>query len=236
MQKRTRERRARWSDCHPYFIMTGCAILLAVLATFTGCHNSPADDVADAAAVDTSAESGAREVTTIAASRSDAADGSPADISLPDGDAGPDEICRQFVQYLAAGNRTMAEQLLTPAALSVTSAAQLQLEPVAGPSAEYQMGAPRYATSKRKICQVDCRIREELEGQTVESEITWMCRRLKDGWRIAGMMIESAPDQPKDLLSFENEQDVAQIRGSLVDEASAEIRNAAKSDAALRLK
>lgn len=154
----------------------------------------------------------------------------------PAPETAPDRVCKMFVEYLTAGNRTMAEQLLTPAAFSVTTRAQLQLEPVGSPVAKYEMGPPMYATNKQQLCQVDCKIIDEVDGKTIQNDITWMCRRKKDGWRIAGMMVSIVPGQPKDFLSFENVDDVRRIKGTLVDETSAEIRNANANDDATRLK
>ncbi|MCH2182599.1 MAG: hypothetical protein MK108_11390 [Mariniblastus sp.] len=211
---------------------------LVAAAMVIGCHDGQGEGSLSQVdpAEPTTRAADEQETTTVAVTPGDVDQSPAATVQLPPRETAPETICQLFVRYLSVGNRSMAEQMLTPAALTTTSRAQLQLEPVGGKNAKYEMQSPRYATNKKKLCQVDCCIKDEMDDQTVETEITWICRLQKDGWRIAGMMVEVTPDQPKDYLSFENVDDVTRIKSSLIDSVSSDIRNAAKDDETTRLK
>ena len=225
-------------QCKQALGLSCVAILIAIVVSAIGCGDGQdKEKVTDANPVDPeTAQSNELETTTVAVTQGDVATSPAAAVKLPPSETAPGTICQLFVRYLSVGNRSMAEQMLTPAALSTTSRAQLQLEPVGGPLAKYEMEDPRFATNKRKLCQIDCRIKDPSGDQTVETEITWICRLQKDGWRIAGMMVEVTPDQPKDYLSFENVKDVTRIKNSLIDNTTTEIRNASKDDETTRIK
>ena len=201
----------------------------------TGTQDPPAEPAADTAEPAT-ADVSESKTTTVIVTPGGVAESPAAPLKLPAKETSPETICHLFVRYLSTGNRSMAEQMLTPSALTTTSRAELQLEPVGGPSAVYEMDTPRYATNKKKLCQIDCSIVDEMDGEAVTTELTWICRMQKDGWRIAGMMVEVTPDQPKDYLSFENVEDVTRIKNSLIDNTFSEIRNAAQDDDSTRIK
>lgn len=211
--------------------------LLATVMVF-GCHDGSGEGSVSQGEPEQAAPSQADppETTTVVVAPSDDAQSPASTVQLPPRETAPETICQLFVRYLSVGNRSMAEQMLTPAALTTTSRAQLQLEPVGGQNAKYEMAPPKYATNKKKLCQVDCCIKDQQNDELVETEITWICRLQKDGWRIAGMMVEVTPDQPKDYLSFENVEDVTRIKSSLIDSVSSDIRNAAQEDKTTRLK
>lgn len=225
-------------QCKQVLGLSCIAILIAIVVSAIGCRNDSGDEtVSGAIPTEPETSQGSdQETTTVAVTPGGVAESPASAVKLPPRETEPETICQLFVRYLSVGNRSMAEQMLTPAALATTSRAQLQLEPVGGPMAKYEMEAPRFATNKRKLCQIDCRIKDQLDDQTVETEITWICRLQKDGWRIAGMMVEVTPDQPKDYLSFENVDDVSRIKNSLIDSTSSEVRNASKDDETTRIK
>lgn len=219
-------------------VRTWAWLPLVAALMLSGCQRGTGEgDVSQADPAESSPSAAdTQETTTVAVTTGDVAKSPASTVQLPPRETAPETICQLFVRYLSVGNRSMAEQMLTPAALATTSRAQLQLEPVGGKNAKYVMQSPRYATNKKKLCQVDCCIKDQMDDQAVETEITWICRLQKDGWRIAGMMVEVAPEQPKDYLSFENVDDVTRIKSSLIDSASSEIRNASKDDETTRLK
>ncbi len=213
------------------------AILIAIAVSATGCHSESGEIIADAEKPATTTEpTEESETTTVAVTSGVVAESPATTVKLPPQETAPETICQLFVRYLSVGNRSMAEQMLTPAALATTSRAQLQLEPVGGPMAKYEMQPPRFATNKKKLCQIDCCIKDEVDDHAIETQITWICRQQKEGWRIAGMMVEVAPEQPKDYLSFENVEDVTRIKNSLIDSTAGEMRNAAKGDDTTRIK
>lgn len=217
------------------------SLIIAVMAggfcALSGCNSdrqSSTDstgDVANDKGIEHSVEVVQNRTTTVKVNPDPAAE-SPAQIaSLPDSETSPREVCRLFMQYLSSGNRAMAEQMMTPAAVTITSRADLKLQPVGGPNSIYELSEARFATSKKKLCQVECKIRESAGNQQPDAVVTWICRRQKEGWRIAGMIVPAGDDGLIDYLSFENAQDVARIKQSLMEQASTEIeRTASRPD------
>ena len=225
-------------QCKTVFASVGFALLIAILLASVGCTGTQetAADPPTNRAKPATADVSESKTTTVIVTPGGVAESPAAPLKLPNKETSPETICHLFVRYLSTGNRSMAEQMLTPSALTTTSRAELQLEPVGGPSAVYEMSEPRYATNKKKLCQIDCSIVDDMDGESVRTELTWICRMQKDGWRIAGMMVEVTPEQPRDYLSFENVDDVTRIKNSLIDNTFSEIRNAAQDDNTKRIK
>ncbi len=147
-----------------------------------------------------------------------------------DTDATAKDVCEQFMQNLQSGNRIAAENLLTRIALTNTSKEGLVLEPMGGPNSECKFGEVRYATNKQKLAQVDCTVSEKADGEEFEMDMTWVVRKQNSGWRIAGVMLQLEADAAKDLLSFENLNDVKQMKvlaGVEVIEQTSQPRQAA---------
>ncbi len=152
------------------------------------------------------------ETSSVSASKTNA-ETSPAEKSSQlSADASPEEVCRQFMDFLRSGKRISAENLLTRGALTVTTKAGLQLEPMGGPTAVYEIGDACYATIKNKLAQVDCEIVEQVDGQEIRTSLTWLVRKQNLGWRISGLMVAIESGGMKDLLSFENAEDVEKIK------------------------
>ena len=202
-----------------------------------GCSDQDAADngLVGNSASKAKAEHAIRSTTSVTPS-SQSTETSPAkvDDSLVSEDASPTEVCRQFLKLLKDGKRLSAENLLTRSALAVTGRADLQLEPLGSPEAEYELSQPVYATIQQKLAQVKCRIKDTLDGEAFESDLTWMVRRQKEGWRISGMMIQLQAGQPEDLLSFESLSDVLKIKQSLAAAEAPTERQADASSADLK--
>ncbi len=139
---------------------------------------------------------------------------------LPDPDASPTVICEKFVRFLNADNQQNVELLLTPAALTVTTRAEFQIPPIGEPNAKFTLSEPRYSTNKQNLCYVDCKLSTLVEDKEIRTEVTWMLRRQKLGWRIAGMLVADESTGLLDLLSFENINDVSRIKNDLSQEVS----------------
>ena len=137
---------------------------------------------------------------------------SPADATKVASDATPEGVCRKFMELLQSGNRISAENLLTRTALTVTTRAGLQLEPMGGPTSIFKVNDVLYATNKQKLAQVECTIVDKVDGESYEMDMAWLVRKHSVGWRISGVMLELQPGKTKDLLSFENDRDVNKIK------------------------
>jgi len=128
-------------------------------------------------------------------------------------DAGPDEVCRQFLQALNRENPDQFKLFLTSAALNVANRLKFDLPPVAEADEAIELSSVRFASIRNHVSYVDCRIADS------EEKITWMLRKTDLGWRIAGMLVPRQ-DGTSNLLSFENSVDVTQIRNSLAEQIS----------------
>jgi hypothetical protein len=144
----------------------------------------------------------------------------------------PSEVCQRFLDLLQSGNRIAAENLLTRTALTATTKAGLKLEAMGGPTSTYRTGEVRYATNKQKLAHVDTYVIDNVDGEPYEMEVTWQLHKHLDGWRISGLMLELEPGQTKDLLSLENQFDVAKLQSLAGVEAleETESRQAKVSD------
>ena len=215
-------------------IAIGSAAIIC-FSFFVGCNsNSEVAETTDNLSSEAQVTPAEKKTTTssVAPTKTEVAK-SPAADALPDADAEPADICQRFMELLKSGNRIAAENLLTRAALTMTSKAGLQLEPMGGPTATYEMKATRFATIEKKLAQVDCDIVEMVDGEELRTPLTWLVRKQKRGWRISGLLLSLETDEPRDLLSFENIRDVEKIKtmaaGEILDQEETR-QAAAKSD------
>ncbi len=206
--------------CSPLYALAIFAFSLAI----AGCNEAPEDSKSSNPEAPASEPAEPAETTSVPTIKTPTLD-SPAEavVKLPDADALPNVVCLEFMKLLRGGDRLNAEHLLTRTAFSVTTRADWQLPPIGSSSAEYEMGEVRYATSKQKLAQVDCKVIDRVDGKQETYDVTWLVRRKKAGWRISGMLIDGEDEkQPKDLVSFENPVDVAMIKETMDSEANAE--------------
>lgn len=201
-------------------------MLVFCLSSFIGCNSEP--DVAQKVTEPSNEAQVTPAVkkvptTSVAPDKTEVAT-SPATAAneLPPADADPAAICQRFMDFLKSGNRIAAENLLTRSALTNTSKAGLQLEPMGGPTATYEVKETRYATIEKKLAQVDCEIVENVGGEEIRSPLTWLVRKQTSGWRVAGLLLSAEPGSPVDLLSFENIQDVEKIKSLAANEVLSE--------------
>jgi len=171
-----------------------------------------------------------KPTTSIVAPNKLGAATSPAEVTspLPPVDAEPDIVCLRFMELLQSGDRVSAENLLTRTALTATSKAGLQLEPMGSSQARFEMGTIRYATIKNELAHVECEIVEPGSDARDRTPLTWVVRKQNVGWRIAGLVLKLAPDQPEDFLSFENIHDVEQIKNLAAAEFDSEVEAEAR--------
>ncbi len=193
--------------CFPITILS-CALLF-----FTGCGKEKPEVKPDADA--SAAQNSTMNATTsvVAAKSTDSKSPAAAGNQLPGPNSTPEEVCERFMKLLQSGNRIGAENLFTKTALTVTGQAGLKLEPMGGPTSTYRIGEARYATTRRKLAQVDCFITDKDEnGKIEEMEVTWQLHRLNEGFRISGVMLQLGEGDTKDLLSLENTFDVSKLQ------------------------
>lgn len=203
---------------------SGLAVGLLLLLTGCGGNSTTAPETTQAGAQDAAA---LPSVTTVPPS---AAEPIPSPALAVHGDlpvdAGPDEVCRKFLECLKQSERSAAEKLLSKRALTHTKRANLNLESPGSETAEFIVEPPRFATNKKELATVDCLVRDSLHGQAIESKLSWMLRLEPAGWRICGMILEMEDSHSMDLLSFENPLDVERIKATLSAEENPDVEMA----------
>ena len=118
----------------------------------------------------------------------------------------PNEIVQDFLAALQGGDQRVAENMLTDKARYETKRANLDVRPVASPSATYRVGETKFATQQKEVAHIESLWSEEDEAGLKSSfTITWVLRRqANDSWRIAGMLTAPAEGQSPIFLNFEN--------------------------------
>ena len=200
------------------YSFTGLTAIFAIsLISFTGCMEEKSaqlttDPPSDTA---TNVQDGtvSPETNTVAVVSTTEVS-SPAKVTAQEitANSTPSDVCQRFLDPLQSGNRIAAENLLTRTALTATTKAGLKLEPMGGPTSTYRTGEVRYATNKQKLAHVDTYVIDNVDGEPYEMEVTWQLHKHLNGWRISGLMLELEPGQTKDLLSLENQFDVAKLQ------------------------
>ena len=121
------------------------------------------------------------------------------------------------MELLQNNDSIKAKTLLTRISQMNTTKEELELKAIGGPSAKFSVGQVRYATQKKELAQVDCKVVDTSDDDPFDMEMTWVVRRNEKSWRISGVMMQLEKDAKIDLLSFENLTDVRRIK-SINDE------------------
>jgi len=202
-------------------VLAACS-LLTTLVLCTGCGNE-ASDLASATPKGQSPTTSAEDsVPTSVATSPVTTEASPANIQAkaePKAafDQSPERLCQHFMELLQNNDSIKAETLLTRMSQMNTTKEELELKAIGGPTAKFSVGQVRYATQKKELAQVDCKVTDTSSDDPFEMEMTWVVKRNKKSWRISGVMLQLEEDAKIDLLSFENLVDVRRIK-SINDE------------------
>jgi len=196
--------------------------LLATLVLNTGCGKEASDLAStDSQGQSQPASADGTSPTSVATSPV-TTEMSPANIqpkakTKADFDQSPDGLCQHFMGLLQNNDSIKAENLLTRLSQMNTTKEELELKAIGGPDAKFSIGQVRYATQKKELAQVDCKVIDTSSDDPFEMEMTWVVKRKKKSWRISGVMLQIEEDSKIDLLSFENLTDVRRIK-SINDE------------------
>lgn len=194
-----------------YLSLSFFACSLILLSGCQGKNENPESSGADKQAKTAAPISSSTNSVAVAKTTNMASPAAAVDDSI-DQDSTPAQVCQRFLNLLQSGNRIGAENLLTRTALTATTKAGLKLEPMGGPTSKYRIGEVRYATNKQKLAHVDTYVVDQVDGEDVEMEVTWQLHKHGLGWRISGVMLELGEGRSKDLLSLENQYDVAKLQ------------------------
>ena len=192
-------------------------LLLTTLGFCTGCGNEASDLVATNSKAKSQAASADGSVPTSVATSPVTNEVSPASIhatSKPKAifDQSPKQLCQRFMELLQNNDSIKAKTLLTRISQMNTTKEELELKAIGGSNAKFTVGQVRYATQKKELAQVDCKVVDTSDDDPFEMEMTWVVRRNKKFWRISGVMLQLEKDAKIDLLSFENLADVRRIK------------------------
>ena len=135
------------------------ALLCLAVGFYAGCGGttevSQSDPGKNSPATETTPSIQQPQTTSVVATKTDTGASPAASANEPPPvDALPADVCQRFMELLQSGNRLLAENLLTRAALTTTAKAGLQLEPMGGPKAKYKFVDTQYATTKQNLAHV----------------------------------------------------------------------------------
>lgn len=128
----------------------------------------------------------------------------------------PDQVCREFIECLKAGNALDAERFLTRTSAVNARKAALTLEPPGSDQAQFDFGVPNFNTNKKLIATVECKITDLIDGEPSETKMSWLLKRDGESWKIAGMILTIDDQGGTDFFSFENPADIELIKQSIV--------------------
>jgi hypothetical protein len=142
--------------------------------------------------------------------------GSSGDTSTADGGSGaasatgpttPEECVKSFLQAVKQGQDAQASKLLTTLAQQKTAELDMVVAPPGSDTAEFVIGEIINDSEN------DARVASawtdlDHEGNPHTDEITWVLKREKSQWRIAGMAAQVFPDQDPIYLDFENPEEM----------------------------
>ena len=201
-------------------ILAACS-LLTTLAICSGCQNEatdlaskPSEDSQNSPAKNADATSVVASAINTEVSPAHIAPKKTSDVAF---DQSPEQLCQRFMELLQSNESIKAGALMTRMSQMNTTKEELELKAIGGPSAKFTIGQVSYATLKKKLAQVRCKVADTSSDDPFEMEMTWLVKRQNKSWRIAGVMLQLDENAKIDLLSFENLADVRRIK-SINDE------------------
>jgi hypothetical protein len=116
------------------------------------------------------------------------------------------EVVAQFLESVKKGDRDRVAGLLTDLAIESLDKAGIEVAPPGSPQATFELGETRYTDTDKDAAYVELAWTEPAEqgGVPVRSEALFALRKEPNGWRIAGMVLDNGPNQPPEIIDFEN--------------------------------
>ncbi len=154
--------------------------------------------------------------------------------------AEPHQVCEALLKLLQKEDLANAQNLFTREATALILRFDLPLSFPGEPNATFSVSPGKFATSRQALCQVLCTITENSNGTTTDSELGWMLKKSRSGWRVCGMLLPLENDKPMDFLNFESTTDIANLKlmltgGPDVNEFQVQSANS-KNDGTTQLK
>ena len=83
------------------------------------------------------------------------------------------------MELLQNNDSIKAKTLLTRISQMNTTKEELELKAIGGPNAKFSVGQVRYATQKKELAQVDCKVVDTSDDDPFDMEMTWVVKRNK---------------------------------------------------------
>ena len=120
--------------------------------------------------------------------------------------AKPDAAVGEFLEAVRVGNDQDAAAMFTPLARQRVAELKIQVAPQGSDTASFSVGEVEYvAEDGARVAATWTDLDED--GKPRTDDMTWMVRRVPEGWRVAGMATVVFPGEPQLLLDFEKPQE-----------------------------
>lgn len=118
----------------------------------------------------------------------------------------PTEIVSQFLdQVRRGGEDSVAGELLTKRAQSELRRIGRSVQPIGSPDARFQVTRAEQVPGEAGSALVHSIWSEPAENGTLSDfQVVWAVEQENVGWRISGLAMELAPDDPPIIIDFEN--------------------------------
>jgi hypothetical protein len=137
--------------------------------------------------------------------------------------AQPQDVLQQFLSAVKAGQKEVAENLLTTVAREKTAAEGIGIGDLGGGSSamSFEIQGVQFLQmpDSKEAAHVSCVFSEKQEDNKVETHnIIWALRKETQGWRVAGMAWTPFAGEPPIFMDFENPADMIAKQQLLAEE------------------
>jgi hypothetical protein len=185
-------------------LVLGVLSLTVLACSFAGCGGAPqgSSDAANSAPSEPAA-SGPAATAVVTDAGSDSAPA--ANVS------GPSAVVAQFYEALRKGNDVAIAGLLTDKAREETSKSGLGIQSQASESLSYEIRETEYVSDQMDGAHVRTMwLEPSPAGQLATTEVIWVLRKQRNGWKISGMATPVVEGELPLLFNFEEPEDMLQ--------------------------
>jgi hypothetical protein len=150
--------------------------------------------------------------------------GTPADEGQPSGDGAatgdsasvvpsPTDIVSLFLDEVRRGGQdSRAQSLLTKRAQNELSRIGHTVQPIGSPDARFEVTRAEAVPGEPNAALVHSLWREPAgDGALQDFQVVWAVEKEAAGWRISGLAIEVSPNQPPQIVDFEDGNQMAKL-------------------------
>lgn len=150
---------------------------------------------------------------------SDKSKAAPAKTDAEGQKGGPAAATHAFLDAARRGDDDKAKSMLTPTARKEITRRGLSVAPPSSDTAKFEVGEVKKVSDQ--IAHVASRWTDvDVEGKPQSHEMTWILRRVDEGWRVGGMATVVFEGEPPLLLNFEKPQEMLRQKQMLREEVA----------------